>query len=73
MITIKEIVKREYLTETKDYFDKIKSLAEVAGVELDNKQLHFLNDFVNDRINKGSHESDALDHAYFYIKAHYKK
>ena len=36
------------------------------------EQLAFLNQKVNDDIQKGSYEFDALDYAYFYIKRHYK-
>lgn len=55
----------------KDYIERIKDRARICGVELTYKQLTFLNQKVNDDINRGVHEFDALDYSYMYIKNHY--
>jgi hypothetical protein len=55
----------------KDYRERIKDRAEICEVELTYEQLAFLNQKVNDDINTGTCEYDALDYAYMYIKNHY--
>jgi hypothetical protein len=55
----------------KDYRERIKDRARICEVELTYEQLAFLNQKVNDDINRGVHEFDALDYAYMYIKNHY--
>jgi hypothetical protein len=54
-----------------DYRKRIQDRADVVNLVLSNEQLAVLNQRVNDSISMGSHESDALDYAYFYIKNHY--
>ena len=51
-----------------DYRERIQDRASIVNVILNNDQLTILNQQVNDRINSGLHEFDALDYAYFYIK-----
>jgi len=54
-----------------DYRERIKSRAKICDVELTYEQLAFLNQKVNDDIDRGVHEFDALDYAYMYIKNQY--
>ena len=54
-----------------DYRSDIKAIAGIVDVTLTMEQLSFLNQYINDRIDSGSHYSDALDYAYFYIKNNY--
>ena len=55
----------------KDYKSEIISRAKIVGIDLNLKQLDFLNELVNERIIDGVHVFDALDYAYFYIKSNY--
>lgn len=55
-----------------DYRNRIEDRVKICGVELTYEQIAFLNQKVNDDINRGVHEFDALDYAYFYIKRHFK-
>ena len=55
----------------KDYRERIIDRAEICEVKLTDQQLSFLNQKVNDAINRGVHEFDALDYAYMYIKKYY--
>ena len=55
----------------KDYRARIKSRADILKFDLNYEQLAFLNQRVNDSIQSGTYELDALDYAYFYIKDHY--
>jgi hypothetical protein len=54
-----------------DYRSDIETRAGIVDVTLTYEQLSYLNQSVNDRVESGTHRSDALDYAYFYIKNNY--
>lgn len=50
------------------YRQRIQDRADAIDVKLNYDQLSILNQQVNDRIEYGLHEFDALDYAFFEIK-----
>lgn len=54
-----------------DYRERIQDRASIIDIVLNSEQLAILNQKVNDRVDNGVHEHDALDYAYFYIKNNY--